>query len=329
MPPEAVETETTVGEGAAAGTTQQSTETQETKTGESERPTVTKDGEQPEVTDNEVDIPGLEKTEEGFILKIDPEDPNSSYYTGKTPEEVFEKWRKGTAEKDRTIREARVKEKVSGTVPRQEIEPEAPDERDILLRICKERKVDPKFLSMTDEQWIEWADEKKLRDFQISKYQNLVETIRNDASTEYSTKNLEYVNTNTVVEEADQVTEMIVDGKVVDEFDNEAVLDRVMKNPDNFSKTGRLKSGVYTKEAAKEIMRLSKGKTKTAITKQLEDDIARGNEAKDKVRSAGAGKGGGGSSITKPEPKAPKSYEDGIQEILREQAAKAAQGSRK
>ena len=275
----------------------------------------------------EVQIAGLEKTDDGFKYVVNADDPNSTYYTGKTVEEVFQNMRKGIAEKDRLIKESRSRSRISETIEG-EISTELPDPPDrgqITNEVCKERNLDPRFLSMTEAQWIQWQDDNKLKDWQVSDARAVVKEVRADINARYNDGNVDFINQSTALSESDAVAELITDAGIdVERFDYDSVLQKVKSDRNNYAKGGTLKSGAIVKEAAKEIRRLSTVSTKEKITADLERKIVEGKREKEQVRSAASAGVSTPGTITF-EKDAPKSSELAVQEILKEIAVKNRQ----
>jgi hypothetical protein len=264
---------------------------------------------EPEHAAEDVSLDDIEKDSDGQLVWK----AGNSVYKGSDLKELLANIAKGVTEKDHYIAKSRLKEKVH--VPehlrksKDEVEEarsqvELPDKEGIFQKhfdaMVKKSGIDPKMANWGDKEWRDYADEQGLRDFEITKRANRVDQVVNEAerlaSLEYNEKTQLFVNNRILDEETEQAKEIVADFELTDEevekLDFESLINRVYHDPKNRNHMGVLKAGTLATEVARESRRLVASRTKSELRQKIEEDIAKGNKAKEKIK-VGAGSSGG------------------------------------
>lgn len=291
------------------------------------------EGEPVELEISEEDI---EVTKDGkFVFKVDPNDPNSNFYTGKDLKELLSNIRNGILEKDRTIHRSRSESKLNPaeeTIRKVIRGPQAeesesdgdippPDENAIRDRICKQHRVDPAVLEWGRNEWVNYFEKNNIPPFEQNRIIQNVDNIRKEVSDSTSTEHIGYINGTILMDEVRQVQGLLDESNLkADDFDIEGIFDRIRSDPKNYEPGGRLKHGVLVAQASREIMRLSKSQTTSKVRQEINRTILDGDDAKRNIAGSGGGgtnRGGAGKSAS-PKSNVPKTSEDALKQILRE-----------
>jgi len=243
---------------------------------------------EPEPTEEEaITLEGVEQDAAGnFILKIDPDDPESSVYKGATMDELLANWRKGTVEKDKTIRQLKVKQATRVPPPEgqgEEIEVQFPDTNEVYRDIFRKMGVDIAMLGWTKEQW----QEHEISDGAVNTF-DLKQSMReaqHQADAQITRMNADAINDQMLNEETSEVEALIQEtGIDPDNFDYEKVLDAIYNDPKYWQKNGIRRTGCIVRESAREIIRLQRESLKESVNQE----IAEGKIAKAKAPGPGA-----------------------------------------
>lgn len=226
----------------------------------------------------------LETIKDGrYKLTLDKEDPNSSYYIFKNPQELVEKLAKAKLEADKALRvksaeniTRKTKAITQEETPIEKVE--FPNEDKILKENLVKRGVDPKYLSYTKEEWRAVENEDGVST--ILDIRDAIREAKEETRNIVSKGNAVALNGMAVQESTEVIISELVDNKISeDDFDYEAVLERVRSNPENFKPGGVLKNGVIVKEANKEINKILRERVK----KEIDDEHLETEEKKEKL----------------------------------------------
>lgn len=328
----------------ASGTTEDGDTT--TATAEKNTPASSDDGSEGQTTaevDLEISEKDVEITPDGtLVLRTDPEDPKSTFYTGKTLAELLSNVKKGIVEKDRTIRERGTRTALSPTEEtirkvmqgRREDEPTTteivpPDREAIEARICKEEKVHPNVLTWGRNDWNKYFEENTIPPWEQARMVNRVDAIRDRVDRTVDAENVTFLNSQILADEAGGADELAARHNVdTSTIDIDAILDTVYSDPKSYTKEGLLRHGVITRALSSEIIRLKETQTTSKVTREINKTIADGVEAKTNLPgSAGRGaKPGAGGRQPNPKDTTPKSSEDAYNQALREYRASHPKG---
>jgi len=243
----------------------------------------------------EIDLDDLEKDGEGNLLfKVD----DRTTYKGKDIKELLSNVKNGVLAGNKYLRQLEIEKRVQPPKKDAEmVEPplELPDGDKIaaeeLTAMAKRENISPEMLSWTDENWNAFQEEKNLKDWQLSRIVDKVESLRKEAheraNKRYEAEAVSYTNTVLIDEETQKVRQMLAKADVKPEdFDYEAVLERVYKDPTNKNAHGTLKAGSITSEAAEEIRRLERESIRASARQSAESEVARAKKEADKVPSS-------------------------------------------
>lgn len=276
---------------------------------EKSQPGAGETGSESEAAVEELNLENIEKTEEGYTLKV-----GSSVYKGKTINETVNNALKGIAEKDTFISQlradkvTRVPDKYSdpknlkGQPGEATSAPELPVEGTVyqeeIRRAMREfAGLDPKMLSWTEDQWDEYASQDGMREFRVSERRQQVREVLKAAAKATQTRMDEastvVINADVIQTETKKVKALLENSglseKALDEFDYEAILDRAMQKR---GKSGVLESGAIVHEAALEIQKMLKDEHKSPAARKLEEDILKGKKVVAQVPVSRGGAGG-------------------------------------
>ncbi len=287
---------------------------------------------QSETLELEVDSQDIEVSKEGkLVWRVDPEDPNSTFYTGKDMKELMSNIRNGVKEKDATIKKIKAGDRVVAAedtirkVMRGRTTQDAPEapipppDMDVITRKhCDTNKINPAILNWSNQQWKDFAREKNLESWEVTELRQNINSIRVAATEEYSVKNTEYINGSILSGETAEVIDLLEkSGADPDKFDFEKVLDAVIADANSFEESGLLKHGKIVKLAALEIARISKGKITSTVEDKINKTLAEGEEARRSVAGTG-GKGRAGGGEFNKSTKVPKTSEEAYQQAMAE-----------
>jgi hypothetical protein len=262
-----------------------------------------KSGEEEEGADKggetvEIDTDDITTDEDGsFRLVVDPEDPKSTVYVGKTMKELFSNIKNGIKEKDKVVHKLR-SEALSveqhrgkkGKAGDAEELVGAPKLNELLVKVARERGVDAKMLGWTDADWTAYAEENSLRDFQVTKIMSRVDAVRDIAQAEYNDGTVTAINDSTLDSEHEQVKALVAKKGLNDEFTPDLyneVLSRVLSDEKNFKKSGIRREGVVVAAVAEELLSLYASKQVKDAKRKADEDIASGRERKAGLTSTG------------------------------------------
>lgn len=247
---------------------------------------------------------GITKRNDGkFEWVVDPDDPKSTRYVGTTLKELLENARKGFNDKDRYIAELKSRnfgvDKPGRRVARPEREEQAETDEDIeslipnrdaiITDLMKERGLDPAMRKWSTAEWREYADEKGMRDFEVSRLQSSIERVENDGTKVYNEASIDYVDARTLKEASQEVKEYILDRKL-DPDDFIEVYEGVVRktwDDNSFRKSNGLFNGsklvrVMIAEINKS---LAPSPDRTKVEQKLDATKKAAEEAKKKIKA--------------------------------------------
>lgn len=278
-------------------------------------------------------LKGVTKDESGqLVLKV-----GTSVYKGKDQTELWDNISKGIAEKDEYFQKVKAKESIKSPFTRVgEGKPDAqapdfssedemlkhmPDEMEITKSHFEKVGLDPRMANFTDADWLQYQEDKALRDFQLMKLQDRVERTKEQAINQYREASVDFVNADTVNKATDNVQDMVAESGVdPEEFGKgyEELLQKVWSDKTNFNRYGTLIAGRIERAAHKAILKAVSAKSKTAIEKKVEEEERKSEEMKRRIKGGPGGGGGGGER--KEESKA-RSVKEAAAEIRKKLAA--------
>lgn len=317
--------EATVETAATESATSQQVETKEVATSETESKETAKASESTETVDLEdVEVSTAEDGTKEFTFKVDPDDPKSSVYKGKSLGELMKNIRNGVKEKDTYIgklkaNEIKVPDKFKEGKEDEAPEIEAPNEEEIyqkhLEAEVKRTGVRREMMNWNNQDWKTYQIDNSLESWEIQDLRDQVKSVRQNvrvrADREIGELTIVSINKTILDQETQGVRELIAESGIdAEKFDYDKVLDSCYKN--NRNKQGVFVSGSIVKEAAKEINRMLKAQGESKLKQRVVEEIAKGQEAKDKIKSPS----GSGAKKTETE-KAPKNYDDGFAEAVK------------
>lgn len=203
---------------------------------------------------------GVNKRADGkFEWVVDPDDPKSTRYVGSTLSELLQNARKGFADKDRYISELKSRDfgaekpgRRNDRVERQQDEGEdtdfeslVPNREVIIDDMMKARGLDPAMRRWSNAEWREFADEKQMRDFEVSRLQAKVDQTEAEGVRTYQEQSIEYVDARSLKDASEEVKQYLLDRKidpdeVVDIYQD--VVSRTWEDP-TFRKVNGLYNG--------------------------------------------------------------------------------------
>jgi len=253
-----------------------------------------------EVVDFSVDA--IIKTKDGFVWKVDPDDPKSMVYKGRTLQELFQNAAKGIKEKDTYISELKAaRPKLTDRVTRlpQEDEEavEFPQFGQVLVAEAQKFGIqDVAMLGWGDAEWDKYAEEHG--DRAARRLEDRVNQVKASAKGTYDRENAIALNNYGLREETSVVQDLLdAAGIAADDpaFDYDAILRKVFGDKSNTLPNGVLKNGRIVAEAAKVINTLAVKRAKESGKVQTEEEIAAERENKNaRLRNRGVPAGGPG-----------------------------------
>lgn len=256
------------------------TETTEVTTPQEENVIVeTKDVDTPkpeEVVDETVTDHITMDDEGNFVMLVDPENPESTVYKGKSLDELLFNVKKGIIEHDATI--TRMKKQgfspkagkdanVKGNAPiTNEVQP--PDDNKIFNEIIKEFSIDPKVLNWTKEEWLESERENgAVATMELKQQVKQVQAVFNSRISE---ENVVYVNNLNLANEVQLAVDTLVEyGYSPNDINLDDVIERVKENPRYWQEDGIRVPGAIANELTKEITKLATKKTEKETEKKI------------------------------------------------------------
>jgi len=261
---------TTVESSATTETPQETTTTETTETEVTETET---QGSETEALATE----HITRDDEGnFVFQIDPENPESSVYTGKTLDELLFNVKKGKIEADNTI--ARMKAqgfspkagkdaRVNGNAPAS-TEVSAPDDGKILKEVLTQFEVTAEMLNWSTEQWLE--NEREHGAVATMELKQAVREAKALINTRISEENVVYVNNLNLENEVRLAVETLVENNITPEQVNlDEVIERVQKNPRYWGPNGMRVPGAIATELTKELTKITAKKTEKTVEKKV------------------------------------------------------------
>lgn len=228
--------------------------------------------------EDELEMSSITRNEEGeFVFLIDPENPEGTFYKGKTLDELMFNVRKGKVEADNTI--ARMKAQgfspkagkdasIKGNAPYYG-ELTAPDDNKIFAEVVKELGIEAKFMQYTKEQWLEHE-----REFGAVDTMELKQSVRTATSVfnqRSAEENTVFVNNINLANEVSLAVDTLVEnGFSPEQVNLDEVIERVKKNPRYWMEDGIRVPGAIATELTKELTKIA---TKTS-EKKIEKEIA-------------------------------------------------------
>jgi hypothetical protein len=220
-----------------------------------------------------------------YILRIDPEDPNSTLYKGKTKKEALQHAREGIKAKDSYIRklksEAIVPEKKGDS---DELAP--PDYAKIITGIVQETGFKVEMLSWTDDQWRE--REMEIGAVRAGDEYQTIKGIRALANERYNKANVDFINDNNLNEESEEVKKILREtdvkmepAEVTEWYEN--ILDSVNAEPSNFRKNGTRRPGVIVSAVNRELRKLERQILTKQVEKKKDEEVAKSRLEKENV----------------------------------------------
>ena len=258
------------------------------------------------------------KDEDGnFIFKIDPEDPRSTVYKGKTKKEALEHARTGWKAKDSYIRE--LKSKALSPERRQTDEHQIvpPDKNKILAETFKNANVDIAMLTWTADQWREY--ESQVPGVMASDAYQTVKGLQALANERFNKEFVSFTNDENLDVETDQVKQLVREYDILMEPEEAKewygnILDEIDKDPINFDRFGRRKPGVIVTRVSKELRKLERPRVEKEL--KTKKDVEDAKSRLDKTKASTLGK-----TVTKPTmktEKSPTSFDEARDRVLRD-----------
>lgn len=228
--------------------------------------------------DQTIETDHITQDEEGnFVMLVDPENPKSTVYKGKSLDELLFNVKKGIIEHDATI--SRMKSQgfspkagkdanVKGNAPITN-EVQAPDDDKILNDTLKEFGLDPKVLNWTKEDWQDFERENLAT--ATWELKQKVERAQSVFNARIGEENVVYVNNLNLANEVQLAVDTLVEyGYSPDDINLDEVIERVKSNPRYWQADGIRVPGAIANELTKEITK----KAETKAVKKTEKEIA-------------------------------------------------------
>lgn len=167
---------------------------------------------------------------------------------------------------------------------------EPPDQDKIREDIFKKAGIDPRIASWTDAQWRAYAEEKDMRDFQVTKIQRAIEQLNNQVEKVYSDQSRDFLNETYLNHATENVEEMLAEsGLEESKFTGlyHEVLNRVWADKRNFD-NGTLIPGRVEAAMHKAIRAAELAKEKPKIQEEAARKILEGQRRKESIKTGGA-----------------------------------------
>jgi hypothetical protein len=311
-------------------TEEASEETEETEEGD--------DAGEPDDILESVDFPGIRKVGSDFVFIVDPDNPKSTVYKGKTAAELLSNIQKGLKAKDTYIQDLKKKgEMVEEPVQKEETpkEPEPvnlevdvddepfPDGQAMFQAALKKRGIDVAVAQWGREEWKNYEEENTASEaFELRQE---LKRAQEEATQQYNTQTSRVLNNSQLKEETEAVKALLSRYQISPKnFDYKSVLKRVQSDKDNFYENGIRRSGTIVREAMNEI---HEHLTKQISNKASSDVNLKFRKTLDKVKKASSGTPKG--SRPKPKPKTSAKPALTTKDVTRELKELARQGKLK
>lgn len=239
----------------------------------------------------DLNLENIEKGEDGYVWKIDPKDPKSMVYKGKTLDELFRNAAANIKEKDSYIEKlkaGRPKLSLSQRLEESEgagiVDVEFPKYGEVLAREAQQQGIsDLALLAYGDAEWDKYAEEHG--DRSARRMEDRVNQVKSAANVVFQKENTIALNNYAVQNETEAVQELLDAAEIMaddPEFDYDAILASVFKNPASMLPNKVLKNGRIVAEAAKVINTIVAKRAKQTTKAQTEEEIAATRENKNR-----------------------------------------------
>lgn len=236
----------------------------------------------------ELDYDNIKQVNGEFVWTLDPENPTSMVYKGKTLGDLLKSVEAGIKVKDAnylTLKQTKInlhnaQRNVQTHQPDSDLESQLPGHEEILADLMKQNRVELEYLTYTDDQWSEL--EAKRGAVNTLKLMNSVENIKQQASQKYATQNVMILNGRNQDSETEAVEDLVESyGVTVTEDEYTELLESINSDPKNFERNGLRKSGRIVSAASKlikekakvtETARLSKESSERAATELVTNE---------------------------------------------------------
>ncbi len=272
------------------------------------------EGDDSEVVD--LKIESIVKTKDGYTWKVDPTDPKSMVYKGKSLDELFRNAAANIQVKDKYI------QKLEANRPRLHARSNAQNlgEGEVAeqiefpqfgaVLIAEAQRVgitDVNMLSFGDAEWDKYAEENG--DRAARRMEDRVTQVKRDAKSTFDKENAVALNNFALQTETEQVQGLLDKAGIAaddPEFDYDAILSGVFNDPTSSFPNKILKNGRIVAAAAQVINSLAVQRARAEGKSKTEEDIAAARENKTKnIKNRGVPAGGpGGKKAGKQQPAA-------------------------
>ena len=261
----------------------------------------------------------------------------STVYLGKDLDELWDNIGKGITSKDEQYAALR-REKTTklgkdcadrhAQTDKEEEEEPLPDEQEVFQKalasaLKQHPEVRPEMLRWTNEQWKEYQKTNELEGWEIMDLRlgakEVVQKAQTVTNAQLNQSSALALNRQTIRDESEAISQLVEEAGLWEHFTEELfgqILERAVKV---VNKNGIIKSGAVTAEATKEITKMLKSNGKSAITKSLEAEAKKGDEAKSKI--PGSGGAAPGAPTRKPAQKVADTYEEAALRVLGKERA--------
>ncbi len=270
----------------------------------------------------QLDIKEIVKKDDGTLeWTIEDEAGDKSTFTGKTLGELMSNVSKRLKESNGLARKLKASEirgmrptsksggdadEMPETLATADHVLEPPDENQIRDNVFAKAKLDPRMAYWNNAQWRALAEEKELRDFEVTEIKRAVEKLNERAETIYSEQSKSFLNETMLNRATENVESMLAESgleesKYVELYHK--ILNEVWADKRNFD-NGTLIAGKVELAMHKAIRAIDIPRQKSKVEEEIARKIAEGKERKAPVKT-----GGGATKDFKPtEREAPKSY---------------------
>jgi len=260
-----------------------------------------------------------------YEYRIEPENPKSTVYTGATPDEALRNARKGFLHKDEFIRKSKEVKPLAISEERRTVGEEEglgvkpPDEEAIYLKHFQAQKVSSDRMRWTLKDWETHQSENSLTDFAVydekNKYERSLQTVHDAAQAEIADGNVRYINNMTLEDESIAAEEFLSEHDInPDDIGYDDILAEVFAEDKNFNENGVLRPARITLAVVRKVQSMLTEKTKTTLTKKLDEEVAKGN----KLRARVTAESGGKKTFIKPSSKEAQTVKEATANALRE-----------
>ena len=247
----------------------------------------------PEV--EELDIEGLEKTDDGYTYTL-----GNSIYKGSSFREVMAKARKGAEEKDkasleldRSLRELRAKKAIHDPEELDEEEEiKAPSETEIYAAVFSGKGVEPRMMYWDDDKWLAYGEENSLRDFQLNRKMELVNKLKEEAINRLNAVTATWLNRTSLRADITPAIQRMVAASGLDPEQFGPVYLQILQDKQYRGADGLLSSAKIIEAMHNEIIKSVKPARESALEKKTAEEKAKLQEKKKNL--------GSGSTSVKP-----------------------------